>query len=323
MLSNHRAKVHHIVPQVLQRKFLFREGELWYSKKDPSGNYGSPELQLTEKAFKSPNFYTVLIDGELSDVVEKQFYGPADRYLSQFLKFTTDTLSNGGIPHVEGQHLLSLIDLVMSLIKRTEDFLLPLGDAADENCIGRNYLESVISAANERGIKDTRLEELKADQSDPHKFAKYGRNIRVRATLQPMSRIDEATRNLKVRWAVSETKHSFILPSCIAYRVGNGGDTSFVNPNMEIWMPISPKMCLILLRDEPNIVPHINVVPAEMIRRLNQYALSRSTAIASNSQELLESLTGRRSVFGRLPLKDRGNFLRRTKSEMSAKIGRG
>ena len=107
------------------------------------------------------------------------------------------------------------------------------------------------------------------------------------------SRIMGELREFQVRWATSEGRHSFVLSSLIAYRIGNGGPNGVSNPNMEIWIPVSPKIAMVLVRDEEGRIPSRNSLDRDKVREVNEYAMRKSRQLASHSEALLVSLVGR------------------------------
>lgn len=297
-----RSKAHHFVPKVLQKTFCFRGDEVWYSKKAPNGPFTPPELTPTEKAFMIPNYYSVLDGEELSDVVEREFYGKIDNYLGSMLPDVLCAFDRGETPTFSGDALDSLRRVVLELLKRTPEFT----KKHDEVDIGKEIVEAQLNAIQDVSGQKHRREKLLKELKRPEKLKALGRSVRVQSTIGHSEKIAQELEGFSARWAVSETKHSFVLSSMIAYRIGNGGPNGLSNPNMEIWMPISPKISLVLLRDDNGNVPlKVTDSPAH-IRKVNEHAIVNSMQVASQSQKLLESLTGKRSRFGTMKLSDRG-----------------
>jgi len=61
-------------------------------------------------------------------------------------------------------------------------------------------------------------------------------------------------------------------------------------PKMEMWMPISPKVAIVLVRDKEQKIPLRVVDCPDHIRKVNEYAMRKSIYIASHSEKLLKSL---------------------------------
>lgn len=282
-----RATNHHVVPQVLQKAFSIQNDpkRVWRAKRSENGTYKDPERKLIEKAFVVRDYYTILENEGLSDRIERNFYGPIDDFLGRLLPEVLDALTRGAVPRFSPQALSSLREVVLRMAMRTPDFV----PGHDDVEMGRQVAAGTLSSLPE-DVSAADREKLLSILDEPRKLREIGRSVRVKATLNLSPRIDASLSDLDVRWAVSSTKHSYILASRMAYRIGNGGQNGLSNPNMEIWMPISPKTALVLLRDPKNEVPHIVGDSPDHIRKVNEYAVRNSFEVASHSKELLASL---------------------------------
>ena len=303
-MSN-RSKVHHFLPRVMQKSFCFRDNEIWYAEKKTDGKFKSPELTSTEKAFQISNYYSIRINGELSDVAETKYFGRVDNLLGSLIPDVLSSFDRGEVPVFSEDYLSLLHDLVYVMIKRTPEFPLNYKDLNAGKEIVREAIDKLGTCYEDQVLREKLVLELE----DPVALSSYGRDVRVGAIVRPSERVKRAMSNLVVRRAVSRSKHSFILSSKIAYRIGNGGSNGLSNPNMEIWMPISPKISMVLLRDPTNSIPSIYVDTPTHIRKVNEFAAQNSGRIASKSQKLIESLTGVKSRFGTLPMSERGKIV--------------
>ncbi|MBU3258684.1 DUF4238 domain-containing protein [Roseovarius sp. PS-C2] len=282
-----RARKHHFLPQALQRPFCGECGQLWYSERNNDGLFSVPELRNTSSTFKLRDFYTILENGKLSDIVERQFYGTLDNFLAQFLNEVHDTLDKGMTPVVSGDALSSLRRVVYHLITRTPDFI---KNQYDDVAIGREIAEATLSEAIKHGISDTDISDLRAILGDASGLRNMGRSVRVKAQSSPSKRVEETLEDFVVRFAIINGKHSFVLASQTAYRIGNGGHNGLSNPEMEIWLPISPKRALVLVRDKNGKIPLIVDEPRDHVRQVNEFAIRNAEQVASHSQTLLHSL---------------------------------
>jgi hypothetical protein len=288
-----RIKNHHFVPKVLQKEFCSTPGKIWYSEKSCSGSlFSAPELRNIEKTFRIRNYYTVIVDGRPSDLVERIFYGKIDDYLGKLLPNVLVAFARNEVPVFVGDALQSVQRVVFELIKRTPEFV----KKYDEMEIGREIVQREIAALGNGLDEDTRKAELIKDLQRDSELRKLGRTVRVRASISASEKIKDALEEFHVRWAVSDSKHSFILSSLIAYRIGNGGPNGLANPMMEIWMPISPKIALVLLRDAAGKVPNRIAIDGRKIREINEYACRNSGALGSHSSKLLSSLVNNTST---------------------------
>ena len=283
-----RAKRHHIVPQILQKQFGIRDDErhIWRTKRDEgSKRFQALERKLIKKAFVINDYYTVLENDQRSDVIERKFYGPIDDYLGNLLPQVLQILEAGDIPDFSSEALESIRQVVMHMAKRTPDFLEEHNDIE----MGRELVKDTLKYGSGE-IPVSYRKELEADLINTARLKDIGRDIRVKATLENSTRINDVLSEFVPRWAISQTKHSYILASRMVYRIGNGASNGLINPNMEIWMPISPKIALVLLRDPDNNIPHVFIDTPARIRRVNEYAVKNSFEVASHSEALLKSL---------------------------------
>jgi len=282
-----RAKNHHIVPKVLQKQFAIQDDSkrIWRTKRNEKEIYLSPERKRIEKVFVIRDYNTVIENGKRSDLIEREFYAKIDDFLGRLLPDVLETLNRGEVPNFSAETLDSIRDIIMQMIKRTPDFLNDNDDIARAKEVVQATLQSDGIATEERN-------QLEINLTNDVWLLEQGRDIRVRATLKDSQRVKDALSQYVPRWAVSETKHSYILSSKMVYRIGNGGSNGLVNPNMEMWMPVSPKVALVLLRDPQEQVPNVVAFTSEHIRKVNEYAVRNSFEIASHSETLLKSLIG-------------------------------
>lgn len=285
----YRSTKHHIVPKALQKHFAASEGYIWYSERGADNLFEAPYLQKIDNAFVIRNYYTVGSGKELSDIVERKFYGRIDDYLGSMLPKVMGAFAENEIPLFEGESLVALRHVIFEMIKRTPDFM----RSNDDGVIGKSVFESTLKDLKENAAH-AEIVRLNTDmRKNPNFMREIGRGIRVRATINRSKRVEAALEDFSVRWAVCGSKHSFILSSMMVYRTGNGGVNGLSNPNFEIWMPISPKIALVLLRDEQNQIPIKITDSRNHIREVNVFAAANSKQIASHSKELIESITGK------------------------------
>ena len=284
-----RSRNHHYVPQVLQRQFLAKNQCIWFSERGDDGKYCAPYLKNIAKAFFRKDHYTIDINDKPSDIVETDFYGSIDNYLGQLLPQITRYLNSGIPPLFESGALTGLRQTVIAMAKRTPEFT----DKFDDQTIGLEFADTLLTALPEHsGIERTHI--LKT-LSDKNSLKKTGRTIRVRATIAPSDKVDTVLEEFSARFVISSSRHSYIISSLLAYIIGNGGPNGLSNPKAEIWMPISPKHVLVLIRDPDNRIPIISEDTTDHIRQVNEFSAHNSKQIASHSQQLLESITGKKA----------------------------
>jgi hypothetical protein len=280
-----RSKIHHYVPKVLQRYFRCGKEQIWYSSRQ-KGELGAPELRNISSTFQKRNYYTVFKGNEPSDIVEKEFFGEIDDYLGRVLPEFVSNLEQEIVPTFEGKARSSLDQVVFQLIKRTPDFLKEYEDEEK----GRELIEEELKTALASGVDVVAVDQLQKFLNDSSFLRGFGRHVRVKAQISRSKKVEEMLREFDIRWGRSTGRHSFVLSSQIAYRIGNGGSNGISNSKMEIWMPISPKFALVMLREPDGKIPLIAGVPRDHMREINEYAARNSDSLASHSQRLLSSL---------------------------------
>lgn len=287
-----RSKVHHYVPQVLQRQFLAQNSpeRIWYSERDENNIFCAPYLKNISKTFQSKNFYTVLSEGELSDVIERVFYGSVDNYLGEVIPKIVDNFSNGFVTIFDEESRASLSQVVLAMAKRVPEFTKNF----DENRTGLEIAEAVIKGLG-NDDNEAEVREMTAAITNPAKLKELGRTVRVKAAARTSDEMIKMLGEFSVRWALIRSHHSYILSSTCVYRIGNGGSNGLSNPNAELWFPISPKVCLVLVRDPFRKIPLVSDDIADHIRKVNEHAMAVSDQIASHSQRLIESLTKKKA----------------------------
>lgn len=283
---NQRIKRHHIVPKVLQRRFAIDDDStrVWRSKRVQNATFPSPHKKRIDQAFMTLDYNTFTVDGKRHDDIERIYYGGIDDFLGRFIPKVLDYIDNNQTPSLDASTLFDVRRVVLEMVKRSPEFTI----YSDEER-GRKYVKRAISELP-CTEKDDERQRLTAEQQDRDKLNEYGRNIRVIETIEDRQIVNDALSEFSVRWAVSKTEYSFILSSLMVYRIGNGGHNGFNNPMMEMWFPISPKVCMVLVRDPYNKIPAIVLETPQNIRRLNEFAIANSNEIASHCETLLRSL---------------------------------
>lgn len=279
-----RTRRHHIVPQVLQRTFCNPDGRLWYSEHDIDQRF----LELSERTpkgcFWKRDYYSILEGDALSDVVEREFYGRIDNFLGNLLPEVMRSFSAGFVPNFERETLDRLKKVIFEMIKRTPDFLKKLNDIET----GREIVQAELY--KDPQLSASRKAKLECELACEVTLKNLGRNVRVQGVLRRNKKVEDALSEFQVRWARIQDGSSFILSSQMAYRIGNGGPNGLINPDMEIWMPISPKLAVVLVRDPSGKIPLVVSERRDHVRKVNLYAIDNSFAVASRSSKLLHSL---------------------------------
>ena len=292
-MSGKRIKKHHFVPKVLQKAFRAEGDHIWYSSRGSDGCFSDVEDRNIQSTFRVKDLYTVLDDDDnLSDEIEREFYGRIDDYLGRMLPNVLDALDRGKVPTFSNEALIGLRRIVYEMIKRTPEFT----SKFDEAEIGKDFVEDMLKSFQEHPNPKQQCD-FENVLSNKTKLKQLGRTIKVRGLTQKSDLVNDVMANFVPRWAVIEGKQSFILSSMIAYRIGNGGRNGLVNPSMEIWMPIAPKYSLVMLQDPEGKIPHRAIEPRGHVRQVNEFAVRNSGYVASHSHKLLRSLVRHGGIF--------------------------
>lgn len=289
MSGDKRIKDHHYIPKALIKHFTVNNDEksVWYSDKSmDSGDFKRPELRNIKSVFRIKNLYTVLVDGKPSDVVERKHYGSIDNYLGELLPEIINILDKGIIPELSGNTLKSMRQVVVEMFKRTPQF----GLEETPEQVGRRVISEILRE-NSKSLNDQQIMELKNNLEDRRYLMETGRSIINNAKIKKMPLVEGALDRYSIRWLDTGSKHSFILSSLCCYRIGNGGPNGLGNANAEVWMPISPRYCMVMIQDPLGMVPIRVSIDQKKTREVNEFAATYSSSVASHSKTLIKSLT--------------------------------
>lgn len=291
MSKNSRSKRHHYIPKAIQRAFVISETKerIWYADRDDkTGLYGSPEIRNIESTFMEKNLYTVNYDSTPSDVVEKKFYQPLDNHLGIVLPRIIAALDGGVEPIFSREAERSMRLVVIEMMKRTPTVF--QGLEIDE------MLQRALNKPPSREFPDHVLQAFKDKLKEPKYVEKFKKEVFARGRIRPLENVNNTLEEFSIRWAVSRGNASFILSGRYCYMIGNGGPSGLANMLAEVWMPICPKYCMVLVRDPYKRVPILCDVDSEKVRKFNLHSAKNSDAIASHSEKLIESIVGKKSV---------------------------
>lgn len=294
MRSHQRSKKHHYIPKALQRIFSIEGNneQIWYSERNnPSEPYSTPELRNISSTFMVKNLYTIHSENSPSDAIEREFYGPIDDFLGKIVPQFNELLSKGAAPTLANETFNQVREIFYKMIARTPHFTKDwqpeeLGKLANEILLKDSSFELTV---DERKV-------IESDLFNPLHLKKMGKDIIASSRTIPLYKVNKYLKNFRLRWVVSKGKHSFVLSSTFCYELGNGsGPNILASDGAEIWMPISPKHCMVLIKDPLQRIPEISHLEAHRIRKINEYAASRSRALSSQSRPLICSLIKNRN----------------------------
>jgi hypothetical protein len=209
-----------------------------------------------------------------------------DNILGKLIPQLLSSVERGLVPRLDEGVSQNFKELILSLAKRSPDFMQTETDEELGLLVLKNTLAILPTVPNHLPEVVSVLKRL----NDSSLLRQYGRDIRTRGTISEATESNKKLKEYQFRWVSITGKPSFILSSMMVYRLGNGGMNGLANPLTEVWMPLSPKIAAVLLRDPENKIPPIIDPAPKLVRDLNVYSAKNSTMVASHSNTLLSSI---------------------------------
>lgn len=275
---------HHYVPQCLIRNFCDDSGHVWFSERDDSGLYKPPEQRNTKSVFCANYYYAIDLEGRPSDYIEKNFYQKIDDRLAKLIDRYLACAENG-VLDISRAEEVETANLLFHLITRGPRYTSSYIDGDIE--LGRQLFNEILLAAD---IDDAESLDALEALKNRDRLKKAGRNIRVKVQASPPKEAKPYLEDLCVKIARSSGKHSFIISDLPVFRLGNGGRNGLLNDKVEIWLPIAPKVAIVMLRKEFSMIPNFHEIRRDKMRQLNDYVVRNASGIASHSGVLVEAL---------------------------------
>lgn len=288
MTEDQRSKDHHYIPQAVQKAFAVEgtQQNIWFSKRDSrSGLFRKPQLRNVESTFFERNLYTITVDDKRSDIIERKYYGAIDDFLGKLLPEVLSALNRGYVPTLGDETERHLRLVVMEMLKRTPH--------AFEGVDMDEQIERMFLSMNSDNIPQELIAELKKEFSDPRQRESFIKEIAAKGRTGPNPKIAGELDNFTIKWAATDGKHAFILSSRYCYMVGSGDVPALSRERVEVWMPISPRYCLVMLRKSVRGVADVTMIDSDKVRNFNLHAARTSTSIGSHSRKLVESIASK------------------------------
>lgn len=253
--------------------------------------FGKIEGRNPRSTFKERNLYTVLDEGQPSDVVEREYYGGIDDRLAWLLGEVEAVFARGHVPRFDRSSMEAVRDLILALMVRVPEFH---GRSA-LSWLTAKYECDALELISSGVYLDEDVQLMRTHLGDRTSSRSLVRDIMVRATCAPNSdRVQKALQRFDVRWVDAPQRSSFVLSSRMIVRVGNKVSTGVESDTAEFWLPVSPRRAMVMLPDLGGRVPKHQTVSQRWMRMFNEHIFETSFAVASHSTELLESLRRRR-----------------------------
>lgn len=278
------AKRHHYVPQCLIRNFCDDSGRVWFSERDETGSYKAPEQRNTKSVFYENHYYAVEVKGRPSDYIEKSFYQKIDDRLAVLIDRVFYCERRSCIDLARNE-VRDLSWIVYELMVRNPNFISKFVEC--DISLGRSIVEATLRRSNLDEHQRFLGEKLLSSRQE---LRKLGRNTRVSAQVSPPEKVAPYLDGLSVKIVRCSGKHSFVISDFPVYRIGNGGANGLTNINSEMWLPISPKVAVVLLNESISAVPDFHVLDRDRLREINIFAVRNAERVASHSRQLISSL---------------------------------
>lgn len=276
----------HFIPEMLQKRFVDRDGMLWvHDRRRPDrGLFRS----MPKGIFKERHLYTVMgPDGAPNALVERRL-GQVESAAGPVLDRVVEHVRAGGSWDLTSEERALLLVFLYVQLKRCPEFFrgLPLDEPMQD------FAERTL-AAWEAAHGPVPLEDRERHLS-PNNLAGIERFARMGALMALSPQVLEALdgRGLTIA-RIPRPDRRFILASLPVVRfMSPSGRRDLGDPAVELWLPIAPDVAIASAGPaHRNQVVHITHDAS--IRRVNGELARLSNTIASSSRELLQALTRR------------------------------
>lgn len=289
-----RSKRHHYVPKALIRKFSPNGKNIYYATRDNTntGYKDNPFKQINfnniDKTFCEKDLYTIVQNSRLSDAIEREFYMKFDDGLGKFVTEIIDHLDSGSAPRFYGDALEELRHMFYHMMNRSADWVARFNRIELGEKLANDLIKGGLA---DHPDLDDHTKRVIMKEPTALKHAGYDLFNRARAS-RPGERILAELSEMEIRFAKTPEMSSFILPSRGVVPASNGGTTGLGNKKVEMWLPISPRYVMILLRDPFNKIPQMNRLSKAKVKEFNEVAASNSSAVGSNSLQVICRVLG-------------------------------
>jgi hypothetical protein len=284
-------KRQHYVPKLVLRNFRSTKNGLFYFNKD-NPNKGVEQRNI-DGIFQSTFRYSPIAPGgeERAIEYEKEYLGLLDDTFAPIVKRWCEEIISGNHP-VISQEDKWFVNVAFQLhMKKSPEFSSKVHDIVARADSYESALEQLEIASNMKFGDEAR--EQFAKMGDPLEFLKY---YAVLTQLLPQPEMEDTFfSNTTLYFAVPQNKkNSFIIGSRFVYPKKKGSKSCLTTTQAEFWMPIHPKVSVVLVHGAKNMKTHVFDVEPIGMRRINLHVMESSTELGSHSVELLKSLLNNR-----------------------------
>lgn len=279
-----KAKRHHYIPELIQRRFADSDLHLWcYDKRHPS--YGI-ERKPIARLFREWNLYTFVgTDGSRdrsSEARLSQIEGRAAPVLERIIS----EVRQGRLARLVERDREALTALLIAQLKRSPDYF----DAAMSVQDTQADVASMVTEFVATGGTLTASE--RAEVESGRLAGQIRRNILAMTAPQPLLHSSAAVlqRGLTVGIVTAANRSLLLGSSPFARLLGRQtGRNGLMDPTAEAWLPVAPDVALCSVGTRQN--EHVFPLDDKGVKILNTVVAYQSTVIASRSRELVAAFS--------------------------------
>lgn len=275
-------KRHHAVPEMLQKRFVDREGCLYaFDRRRPK-----PEVFRTTPSnlFVHGHLYRRTEADGSSDIEMEAWFSELESATDPIIEKIVCAARQGRKPGLTGSEFETWLTFFFMQWKRVPDLhLTTVTDAEVEETFDDLIAEL-------RRTHPHRASEIdKVDTPDNRKRMKQNARVDVLrgGGDEPMTAL--RLRGLGIAKVTAPDKQ-FVLSSRPVVKLTHPGHTHLLDPTCEMWLAVAPDI-IVGLGPGPGDEKLVGIGDASVIRDYNEACVSQSTVFASSSLQLVRSLS--------------------------------
>ncbi|MCJ2133301.1 DUF4238 domain-containing protein [Methylobacterium sp. J-026] len=281
-----RAKRHHYIPEMTQRRFAGPDLHLWsFDKRHPERGV---ERKPIARLFREWHLYTFVGTDGSRDTSSETLLSASEGRTEPILKRLVAEARGGRLHRPSTADRGILVDFLIAQLRRAPDFFdsvtPPQQVAADVATLFRQWEERYGPASDEE----------RADLISGRLASRTRANLFARNVAQPLARSTAVMleRGLSVG-VVGSGDRSFLLGSNpFARFLGlTSRRNGLADPGAEAWLPIASDVAVLSFGSRAQ--EHLRHLPDEAVRKINSVIAAQSTVVASASRDLVASFARR------------------------------
>lgn len=276
------SKKHHYVPQAILRNFTVSGSATHYLSIHSKSK--APALRNIGRIFYRRHYNSATLeDGSKNDIVEKFFAYEFDNFIPEWTEAFKRTLETGQLRFSTSDSRKRFIQFFYNHMKRSPDFIEPIVSSVAPEVFNEQTVENYEKdygpiTEHERSLfRDPKWQEKVIGNSRVMNFGQQTDGI-----LNRLVGLD-----ICVATPASENKQ-FIIASNPVVRFENHVSQALGTEGVELWTTFTPRIAVGFVNSQLPI--GLLTINNDEVRKFNTSAAKQSSAIASGSKPLLESL---------------------------------